>query len=69
MRWHKEGVRENLRVMVHLSDGEAWKALNNFDVDFASDARNVRVRLAIDDFGPFNTNYTTYSYWPAFVVS
>jgi hypothetical protein len=33
MRWHKEGVRENDQVMVHLSDSEAWKALDDFDVD------------------------------------
>jgi hypothetical protein len=34
MRWHKEGVRENDQVMVHPSDSEAWKALDEFDVDF-----------------------------------
>jgi hypothetical protein len=45
MRWHKEGERENSNVMVHPSDGEAWKALDNFDPDFARDARNVRIRL------------------------
>jgi hypothetical protein len=38
MRWHKEGERENNNVMVHPSDGEAWKALDNFDPDFATDA-------------------------------
>jgi hypothetical protein len=31
MRWHKEGVRENDPVMVHPSDSEAWKALDDFD--------------------------------------
>jgi hypothetical protein len=25
MRWHKEGEHENNNVMVHPSDGEAWK--------------------------------------------
>jgi hypothetical protein len=38
MRWHKEGVRENDQVMVHPSDSEAWKALDNFDPDFTRDA-------------------------------
>jgi hypothetical protein len=38
MRWHKEGVRENDQVMVHSSDSEAWKALDDFDVDFTRDA-------------------------------
>jgi hypothetical protein len=29
--------------MGHPSNGEAWKVLDNFDADFASDARNVRI--------------------------
>jgi hypothetical protein len=37
MRWHKEGIHENDQVMVHPSDSEAWKALDDFDVDFARD--------------------------------
>jgi hypothetical protein len=41
MRWHKDGVCENDQVMVHPSDSEAWKALDDFDPDFARDARNV----------------------------
>jgi hypothetical protein len=38
MRWHKEGVRENSQVMVHSSDSESWKALDDFDPDFARGA-------------------------------
>jgi hypothetical protein len=38
MRWHKEGVRENDEVMVHPSDSEAWKSLDDFDADFTRDA-------------------------------
>jgi hypothetical protein len=47
-------------VMVH-SDGEAWKALKNFDPDFARDARNVRIGLTIDGFTPFTESATSYS--------
>jgi hypothetical protein len=54
--------------MGHPSDGEAWKVLDRFDVDFASDARNVRFGLMTDGFGPFNTNSTSYSCWPVFAV-
>jgi hypothetical protein len=43
MRWHKKGVRENDQVMVHPSDSESWKALDNFDVEFTRDARNVHI--------------------------
>jgi hypothetical protein len=66
MRWHKEGEYENSNVMVHPSDGEAWKALDNFDPDFAMDARNVRIGLATDGFTPFTKNATSYSCWPVF---
>jgi hypothetical protein len=32
--------------MGHPSDGETWKVLDGFDVDFTSDARNVCFGLA-----------------------
>jgi hypothetical protein len=68
MMWHKEGIYENDGLMGHPSDGEAWKVLNRFDANFASDARNVRLGLAIDGFDPFSTNSTPYSYWPVFAM-
>jgi hypothetical protein len=68
MRCHKEGIRENDGVMGHPSNGEVWKVLDRFDVDFASDARNIRFGLATDGFDAFNTNSTPYSCWPIFVV-
>jgi hypothetical protein len=68
MRWHKESKRENSNVMVHLSDGEAWKALDNFDPDFARDARNVRIGLATDGFTPFTKSVTSYSCWPVVAI-
>jgi hypothetical protein len=54
MRWHKEGVRENDQLMVHPSDSETWKALDDFDADIARDARNVRIGLATDGFSLYN---------------
>jgi hypothetical protein len=56
MRWHKEGLRENDQVMVHPSDSEAWKTLDNFDPDFTRDARNVRIGLATNGFTPYNSS-------------
>jgi hypothetical protein len=56
MRWHKEGVRENDRVMVHLSDSEVWNALDDFDAGFTRDVWNVRIGLATDEFSPYNTS-------------
>jgi hypothetical protein len=68
MQWHKDGERENKEVMVHPSDSDAWKALDNFDPEFARDARNVRIGLTTNGFTPFDDNAATYSCWPMFVV-
>ena len=61
MRWYKEGEREDKNLMVHPSDGEAWKALDNFDPEFAREARNVCIGLATHGFTPFNENVASYS--------
>jgi hypothetical protein len=61
-------VHENDQVMVHPSDSEAWKALDDFDPDFARDARNVRIRLAMDGFTPYNTSASSYSSWSVFAI-
>jgi hypothetical protein len=53
--------------MVHL-DGESWKALDNFDLDFARDARNIRIGLATDGFTPFTESATSYSCWSVFTI-
>jgi hypothetical protein len=37
-------------VMVHPSNSEAWKVLDDFDTYFARDARNVRIGLVMDGF-------------------
>jgi hypothetical protein len=68
MRWHKEGVRENDELIVHPSDGDAWKALDTFDPDFAADPRNVRIGLVTDGFTPFGQMASSYSCWPVFVI-
>jgi hypothetical protein len=41
MIWYKEGEHENNNMIMHLSDGEAWKTLDKFDSDFVRDARNI----------------------------
>jgi hypothetical protein len=68
MWWHKEGVRENNQVMMHPSDSEAWKALDDFDADFVRDARNVGIGLATDGFSLYNMSVASYSCWPIFVI-
>jgi hypothetical protein len=68
MRWHKEGLRENDQVMVHPSDSEAWKTLEDFNANFARDVRNVRIGLATDGFSPYNTSAASYSCWLVFAI-
>jgi hypothetical protein len=47
--------------MVHPSDSEAWKALDDFDPDFARDAWNVRIGFSTDGFTPYNMSASSYS--------
>jgi hypothetical protein len=68
MRWHKDGERQNKEVMVHHSDWDAWKALDNFHPEFAQDAINVRIGLATDGFTPFGDNTISYTCWPLFAI-
>jgi hypothetical protein len=68
MRWHKEGVHENDQVMVHPSDSEVWKALDDFDLDFARDAQNVRIGMAMDGLTSYNMSASSYSCWPIFAI-
>jgi hypothetical protein len=68
MRWHKDGEKENKEVMVHPSDSDAWKALYNFDPEFARDVRNVCIGLVTDGFTPYGDNATSYFCWPVFAV-
>jgi hypothetical protein len=48
-------------VMMHPSNDEDCKDLDNFDPYFARDARNVRIGLAIDGFTPFTKIVASYS--------
>ena len=53
---------------MHSSDGDAWKALDTFDLDFAAEPRNVRIGLATDGFTPFGQMASSYSCWLVFVI-
>jgi hypothetical protein len=46
MRWHKEGIHdsEDTNIMSHVTDAEAWQALDRFDLEFA---RGPRVSVLI----------------------
>ncbi|WVZ52380.1 hypothetical protein U9M48_003447 [Paspalum notatum var. saurae] len=65
---YTDGVRDNPAVMAHPADSDAWKALDEFDPEFAKDARNIRFGLATDGFIPFIESAASYSCWPVFAI-
>jgi hypothetical protein len=51
-------------VMVHPSDGEAWKHFNSVHPHFSTESRNVHLGLCTDGFNPFRSFAAPYSCWP-----
>jgi hypothetical protein len=70
MRCHKEGIRdsEDVDIMSHPADAEAWHALDRFDPEFARDRRSVCLDLSTDGFQSYSFDSTAYSCWPVFVI-
>jgi hypothetical protein len=54
--------------MVHLFDGEVWKAFDMEYKDFASETMNVRVAIATDRFNPYGMGAASYTCWPVFII-
>jgi hypothetical protein len=50
-------------VMVHPSDGEAWKHFNSVHPYFSAESRNMRLGLCTDRFNPFGSFAAPYSCW------
>jgi len=62
MTWHQAHDAVD-GVMVHPSDGEAWKLFNSVHPHFSAESRNVRVGLYTDGFNPFGSFAAPYSCW------
>ena len=72
MTWHKTGKRTELDadgnlMMVHTSDGVAWKKFDELHADKAADPRHPRVGNNTDGFSVFGMTASQYSCWPVFV--
>ena len=50
-------------VMLHPSDGEAWKHFNSVHPHFSAESRNVHLGLCTDGFNPFRSFAAPYSCW------
>jgi hypothetical protein len=73
MTWHKKGKRYKKDInkrymMVHPSDGDAWKRFDGKHPLKAAEARNVRIALSTDGFNPFGMTAASYSCWPVFTI-
>ena len=73
MTWHKTGKRTKLDadgnvMMVHTSDGEAWKRFDALHKEKTADPRHPRVAVSRDGFSVFGQMAAPYSCWPVFVI-
>ena len=73
MTWHKTGKRTELDadgnvMMVHTSDGEAWKRFDALHQEKMADPRHPRVAISTDGFSVFGLTTAQYSCWPVFVI-
>ena len=72
MTWHKTGKRTELDadwnlMMVHTSDGAAWKHFDALHDEKVADPRNPRVDISMDGFNVFGMMAAQYSCCPVFV--
>jgi hypothetical protein len=63
MTWHQSYDAVD-GVMVHPSDGEAWKLFNSVHPHFSAESRNVHLGLCTDIFNLFGSFTAPYSCWP-----
>jgi len=67
MTWHQSHDAVD-GVMVHPSDGEAWKHFNSVYTHFSVESRNMRRGLCTNGFNPFGSFATPYSCWPVILT-
>jgi hypothetical protein len=67
MTWHQAHDAVD-GVMVHHSDGEAWKLFNSVHPQFSAESRNVRLGLCTDGFNLFGSFAASYSCWPVILT-
>jgi hypothetical protein len=62
MTWHQSNDMV-AGVMVHPSNGEAWKHFNSIHPHFSVESKNVRLGLCTNGFNPFESFAVPYSCW------
>jgi hypothetical protein len=67
-QWHNVKRQLSEKEMSHPADGEAWQDFDREFLDFANEARNLRLGPTTNGFKPFSEKNTKYNMWSAFVV-
>jgi hypothetical protein len=67
MTWH-QSHHAVVGVMVHPSNGEAWKHFSSVHPHFSTKSRNVRLGLCTDEFNSFGSFAAPYSCWPVIMT-
>jgi hypothetical protein len=65
----RNNFTSSIYLLVHPSDSESWRALDDFDADFVREARNVHIGLVRYGFMPYDTSVASYSCWSVFALS
>ncbi|XP_026450660.1 uncharacterized protein LOC113350752 [Papaver somniferum] len=63
MLWHSR-AQKDVNIMRHPVDYTAWRCADNFFPEFAKEARNVTLGIAIDGLNPNGCFGFNYSCWP-----
>jgi hypothetical protein len=67
-KWHTSRDREGGNVEC-VPDLKAWKHIESLDGTFATEARNIRLGMALDGVDPFSNQSLSHSTWPVLLVN
>jgi hypothetical protein len=68
MRWY-HGNKNQDGYVRHVVDSKAWAHIDLVWPQFAIDANNLKLGLALDRINPFGKQSTTWSTWPIFILN
>jgi hypothetical protein len=62
-KWHSKRKKEENNIKC-VSDSKAWKHIESLYLDFTSEAKNIRLGMALDGVNPFPNQSLSHSAWP-----
>lgn len=67
LRWHSSNHSEDEK-MRSVVDSEQWRFIEDRHPNFAKEARNIWLGLALDGVNPFSLQTSKHSVWPIMMV-